>query len=243
MSNISPLPLVLRDMPAKGPSSFFLFPNLAPELRLKIWGHACAPRTVAVRYLPSSDKCVSSSSPPTILSVCHEAREEALLMYSLGFGTRSSPARIYFNPYRDTLYLPRHMAMGYEETLRDFKSLVADDDGVLDEVRSVAIDHVDVEVKRPWESYNKASLIRAFKKVEEVVLVLCQNDGRRNDWRKDVKFVHPRERVEEVLRFWVDFRQGFLLEEKGLEEVCREVGREYEKFVLPNVRIRDKVLF
>lgn len=133
--------------------------------------------------------------------------------------------------------------MGYDETLRDFQSLVADPEGLLDEVRSVAIDHVDIEIKRPWESYNKASLIRGFKKLEEVVLVLCQNDGRtREGWRNDVKFVDPRERVEEVLRFWVDFRQGFLLEERGLEEVCRQVGREYESFEMPTVRIRDKVL-
>jgi hypothetical protein len=229
-------------MPTQTTTTFPLFPNLAPELRLKIWAHACFPRTVSIRYLPSLETCVSSSPPPTILHVCHEAREEALRMYSLAFGTRSSPARIYFNPYRDTLYLPRHMAMGYDETLRDFRTLIRDNEGLMDNVRSVAIDHVDVEVKRPWESYNKATLVRGFKKLENVILVLCQNDGREKAWGKSVSFVHPSERFQEVLRFWVDFRRGVLLEERALEDVCRQVGNEYEKFVLPNVSIRDKVL-
>ena len=133
--------------------------------------------------------------------------------------------------------------MGYDDTLRDFKALVVDEEGLLEELRSVAIDHVDVEVKRPWESYNKASLVRGFKNLEEVVLVLCQNDRSGSQaLGREAKFVDPRERVEEVLRFWVDFRQGFMLEERGLEIIHRQVGREYEKFELPNVRIRDKVL-
>lgn len=135
------------------------------------------------------------------------------------------------------------MAMGYDETLRDFKSLVLDPTHLLDQVRRIAIDHVDVEVKRPWESYNKVSLIRGFKNLDEVVLVLCQKGGGREEgWRKQTVFVDPSEGVEEVLRFWFDFRQTFLLEERRLEEVCIEVGREYERFSLPTIKIRDKFL-
>ena len=233
----------LLPKPKAEAAAFHLFPNLAPELRLKIWAHACFHRTVSIWYLPSLDVCLSSSPTPVILHVSREAREEALRTYSLAFGTRSSPARTYFNPYRDTLYLPRHMAMGYDETLRDFKSLVLDPTHLLDQVRRIAIDHVDVEVKRPWESYNKASLIRRFKNLDEVVLVLCQKGGGREEgWRKETVFVDPREAVEEVLRFWFEFRQTFLLEERRLEEVCMEVGREYERFSLPTVKIRDKLL-
>lgn len=132
--------------------------------------------------------------------------------------------------------------MGYDETLRDFSSLVVDREGLLNEVRRIAIDHVDIEVKRPWESYNKASLIRGFKKLEELVLVLSQKGAEAGNFASEVKFLEPRERIEDVLRFWVDFKQTFLLEEKGLEEICRELGRRYEKFVLPSVKIRDKVL-
>jgi hypothetical protein len=40
---------------------------------------------------------------------------------------------------------------------------------------------------------------------------------------------------------WYNFRQSFLQEEKLLEEVCREMGKEYEGFSLPVVRIRRKV--
>jgi len=127
--------------------------------------------------------------------------------------------------------------------LRDFKSFVCDPNHLLDQVWKIAIDHVDVEVKRPWESYNKASLIREFKNLEQVVLVLCQKDGGMGErWRKEAVFVDPREGVEEVLRYWADFRQTFLLEERRLEEICKEVGREYEKFSLPTVRVKDKML-
>lgn len=132
--------------------------------------------------------------------------------------------------------------MGYDETLRDFKSFVCDPSHLLDQVRMIAIDHVDVEVKRPWESYNKASLIRGFKNLEQVVLVLCQKDRGMGAGWKETLFVNPKETVEEVLKFWIDFRQTFLLEERRLEEICREVGRDYEKFSLPIVRVKDKVL-
>jgi hypothetical protein len=225
------------------PTTFHIFPNLAPELRAKIWAHACFPRTVAIRYYPSIDTCLSSSLPPAILHVSHEAREEALRIYTLAFGTRSSPARTYFNPYGDTLYLPRHMAMGYDETLRDFKHFVVDPAHLLDRVQSIAIDHVDVQVKRPWESYNKASLVRQFRNLDFMVLVLCQKDAvYRRGWRGDTVFVEPRESVEEVLGFWYDFRRAFVVEERRLEAVCAEGDREYERFELPTVRIRDKLL-
>ena len=135
------------------------------------------------------------------------------------------------------------MAMGYDETLRDFRTLVVDEEGLLDEVRSVAVDYVDVEVKRPWETYNKASMIRCFKKLDKVVLVLCpKSDGKEGKLAKDIEFVTPRERVEEVMRFWMNFRQGFLMEERELERVSRQLGRDYERFCLPGVMTRDKML-
>jgi len=137
--------------------------------------------------------------------------------------------------------LPRHRQMGYDETLRDFRTLVVDS-GVLDEVRRIAVDHVDVEIKRPWEAYNKASLIRGFRHLQEVVLVLCTKNTGMEDWGREVQFVQPRENVEEILRIWADFRQDFAMQEKGLEEVCKMIGRDYVKFSLPTVRIETRKL-
>jgi len=132
--------------------------------------------------------------------------------------------------------------MGYDETLRDFKNLVKDEEGVLDEVRRLAIEHVDPEVKRPWESYNKASLLREFRNLEEVVLVLLTVKDETIGVDEDVKFVEPKGELEVLLRMWIDFGQSVVVEEKLLESVCREMGKEYEPWSLPSVRIRSKML-
>jgi hypothetical protein len=131
--------------------------------------------------------------------------------------------------------------MGYDDTLRDFKNLVKDEEGILDEVRRMAIEHVDVEVKRPWESYNKASLLREFRKLEEVVLVLLEGSSSENGLDEEVVFVEPKEELEVLLRMWVDFRQSFMMEERLLENVCKEMGTEYEPWTLPSVRIKSKM--
>jgi hypothetical protein len=131
--------------------------------------------------------------------------------------------------------------MGYDDTLRDFTRLVVDNEGALNEVRKVAIEHVDLNVKRPWESYNKSSLIRSFRKLEEVFLVLLDNEGEHIGYDEEVEFLTPKVHPEKLLRMWVDFRQAFVMEEKILEDVCAESGREYKPFTLPAVRLREMV--
>jgi len=138
--------------------------------------------------------------------------------------------------------------MGYDETLRDFRELVRSEEKEwLDEVRSVAIDHVGADVKRPWEPYNKASFLRGFKKLDEIILVwrnlMDVLDGEDEiGVHVDVEFVHPRENPETLVRVWAHFRGQFIAEERLLENVAKVVGREYEPFVLPTVRIREKIL-
>lgn len=131
--------------------------------------------------------------------------------------------------------------MGYDETLRDFRKCVKDEEGLLDEVRKVAIEHVDLNVKRPWESYNKASLLRSFKMLEEVVLVQLRSDGQHLGWDEEVEFLPAKGDPEALLRIWVDFRQAFAVEERLLEKVCEEMGRGYEAFYLPSLRLKRKV--
>ena len=133
--------------------------------------------------------------------------------------------------------------MGYDSTLRDFRSLVTDPSSLLDEVRCVAVDHVRGDIKRPWEAYNKASLIRSFPKLEEIIIVLGDEEGDEGEIgvNEEVEFVEPRGDPERLLKMWYHFRQSFFQEERLLEEVCKESGREYEKFILPVVNIRRKV--
>lgn len=126
--------------------------------------------------------------------------------------------------------------MGYDESVRDFKNLVLDPMGLLSEVRHIAMDHVNPEIKRPWESYNKAMCLRGFRKLEEVTLVLA-NEG--VPCNPELQFQEPKVDPERLLRIWYYFRQSFLVEERILEDMCKESGRAYEAFALPTVRIKE----
>jgi hypothetical protein len=128
--------------------------------------------------------------------------------------------------------------MGYDDSLRDFKKLVRDETGLLDEVRHVAIDHVQLDIKRPWESYNKAMFLRSFRKLEEVTLVLSNENLPSN---KEMLFQDPKVDPERLLRIWYYFRQSFWAEERLLEGIYKDSGRVYEAFTLPTVRIKAKV--
>jgi len=64
--------------------TFTYFPELATEVRLKIWGHAIEaipPRILELEYHPRNANwhCPTPSNvaPITLLHTCHEAREEA----------------------------------------------------------------------------------------------------------------------------------------------------------------------
>ncbi len=220
--------------------TFHPFPSLPLELRLKIWQAACnISRTLTLTYSSDKDVFHCKTQPPTSFSVSHESRQQALRVYSLCFGTKTSPPKIYFNPYHDILYTPRCREMGYDHMLRDLPSLIIDTPNILDKVRYIAVDHVDPDIKRPWESYNKASFIRSFPNLEEVVLVL---DTKANiSSEEEVEMVEPKVNPERLLKIWYYFRQSFLGEERILEDVCRSNFQEYQVFCLPTVRIREKV--
>lgn len=175
-----------------------------------------------------------------MLQACHESREEALRTYTLSFGTKSNPARIYFSPHRDTLYFPRHRQMGYDETLRDFRGFIKEDEKeVLDQVQIIAIDHVDPAVKRPWESYNKAALMRGFPELKELLLIL-RDEEVMPALEKGEEFGEPKERPEELLNIWIEFRQSIEAEEKLLEDICKVEEKEYMKWTLPTIGIRSR---
>ena len=121
--------------------------------------------------------------------------------------------------------------------------MVKDPSSLLDEVRTVAVDHVRGDIKRPWEAYNKASFLRSFPKLDEIIIVLGDEKGEGEEIgvNEEVEFVEPKGDPERLLKMWYHFRQSFLQEERLLEEVCRESGREYEKFNLPVVNIKRKI--
>ncbi|KAK6600444.1 hypothetical protein H4I96_07770 [Botrytis cinerea] len=200
---------------------FHLFPKLLPELRILVWRYACTTRTVEVRYDPTIDRCRSITPPPAILQANHESRTEALRVYTLSFATKTSEPRIYFNPYIDVLYLPRHQ--------------------LLDDVKAIGIDHVDVEIKRPWESYNKATLMRSFPNLDLVKLIIKEERRPCGKLDEDFEFVEPRMEPEDILRIWVDFKQSFVREERTLKEIAMGLEKEYMGWALPTVRVQTKV--
>ncbi|KAG9248143.1 hypothetical protein BJ878DRAFT_83427 [Calycina marina] len=213
-------------------AKFALFSQFAPEIRFDIWKYACAERTISLRYLLEKDICVTTTKPPGVLHACHESRMEALKVYSLFFGTHSMPARIYFNPRLDTLHLPRHRPMGYDDTLRDFRYFL-DDDTVLNEVKTVAIDHVDVDVRRPWEAYNKLALLRTLPNLKELVLVVGEVQG---TGEGDVT---PQEQAQTMTRIWAAFCEIVAIEEKGLKDGCKDTEMDHVKWQLPRIFIRS----
>lgn len=129
--------------------------------------------------------------------------------------------------------------MGYDDSLRDFRSFL-DLPQVLDEVRWLGIDHVDIEVKRPWEFYNKASLIRGFPRLERIILVV-KNEAEQNLCSDgNFEFVEPGINPEDMLRMWVEFKQSFAREEQTLEDVSLDLSKDYSRYILPTIRILSR---
>lgn len=203
-----------------------------------------------------------------LLSVCSESRQQALRVYELAFATTLSEARIYFNPVVDVLHFERYRDMGYDESVRDFKSLVVrersasdgsgssgrEESEIWERVRYIALDYVDVNIKRPWESYNKACLIRSFPNLEEINLVITptrriapvvqwleltpEKAGSRRG--QELSFASPKISPEMLLRWWAGFRHSFAMEERMFENAAARSGKPYDTFSLPAIKLVAK---
>lgn len=97
------------------PHDFPLFSKLPTELRVMIWREVLpGPRLVEAnfqfednvyRFGSAPMYCMSRTSPPALLSVCYESREEALKKYSLCFAMEAEQPRIYFDMNVDNLFI------------------------------------------------------------------------------------------------------------------------------------------
>ncbi|KAI2628355.1 hypothetical protein GGS21DRAFT_239201 [Xylaria nigripes] len=155
------------------PASFISFTLLPAELRLEIWRSSCRPRVVEVIYEPRDDRCITTTSVPAILQVCHESRSEALRLYQKSFSTWGREPRIYFCPEMDTLYLSRPSFLGYSDFSRAFTRLVRHTGDIV----YLAIDHVPSSIRLLWEIYSQYVLIHSFPHIHEVFLVIENPDS------------------------------------------------------------------
>lgn len=229
-------------------TSFHLFPQLYPELRLKIWHMALdlGPRVVTIHYEPTTHSFRSPTPPPALLHTNRESRHEAKRAYPLLFGTASSPSNIPFHPTNDTLYFPRRSTMGYDDSLRDFGASMATPSD-LQRVRVVALDSVDPREKRPWESYDKTVFVKSFPRLENVVMVRGLNRAWLSNIPRAMGPVQEEREVEfvpvegeEGTRVAKGFEAAFFMEEEALSRIRCEMGEEYITATLPPVMVVSK---
>jgi len=194
-----------------GERTFTCFPDLAVELRLKIWKAALpGPRIIQIacgyqraEELDSVDfesaKISVNAPPPKILAVSKEARNEALKFYKLRLSTKFfvSPNRI--DPSVDIVYIP------YRDDYLRFYDMVLDEnvfeDEVLNSLRFLAMD-IDfaemvmshVEFYSAGQDHLFLDRLAKFKSLETLTIVLHQKDTCNDMWtwrHKDVDFVDP----------------------------------------------------
>jgi hypothetical protein len=176
---------------------------------------------------------------PSLLHVNRESRYEALRVYKLVFGTSSKEPQTYFAPNLDTLYLPRYRDMGYDETLRDFRSYLKWPEEC-DTVRWLGLDFVERNVKRPWETYDKAILIKSFPKLELLFVVFGSREEKGLQARhcgKEIMFVKPKVGKKEIGRVLTQFQTDLNRELMVVDQLSKDWGKEVKPWTLPDVRV------
>lgn len=141
----------LDGMAIDSPRQFLLFPELAVELRLKIWEYCLpGPRVVKVWYpKPAANQksppgLITSAPVPAILHVNRESRAEVLRTHPLLFGFHGRPGVVPFDPRNDVLFfVPSPVPPGVymPDLFADIKiSLILISDVELALVQRLAID-------------------------------------------------------------------------------------------------------
>lgn len=251
---LSSVETVSSDKPITPPHTFSLFPLLPAEIRLKIWDLALQPRTVTLYYNKRRHSVTSPTACPRLLSVNHEARYEALRFCSPTLATSSSPASVYLAGKFDSIYIPRIGAMGYDDTLRDFKSFLVNPQE-LDYISELALDYVETEEKRPWETYDKSVLIRSFPNLKIVTLVLGWkpgHEGHQNGRKEEVGFGNARDDLvtagvslemaeRNIQRFENEFKGAWKAEEQMARQVAEMQGEMWTPWIIPEIKIVGKM--
>lgn len=229
--------------------TFHPFPRMPAELRAKVWEYATKPRVVVVAYNPSTGMVDSDTPVPPVLHVNQESRYEALRKYKKLFAPKTNPdCYTLYRPHFDTLYFPRHREMGYDDTLRDFATYMTNPHDLACVTR-VALDSVEAGLKKPWEAYDKAVLIKSFPNLTTLFLVLKRKEIWLSNLPRDflgekmkareIKFVDFEDQAE-AAKVGGDFEFQFNHEERMLKDIWASEGMKYCPHKLPEVRVVEK---
>ncbi|CZS99615.1 uncharacterized protein RAG0_07943 [Rhynchosporium agropyri] len=153
--------------------TFYLFPTLPSELRIKIWRHTFpSPRIIPIRFNRFSQQYVSDNAPPSSLHVCSQSRS------------------IFLETYTNLILSPRYTSTVFIDFTQDtifFDSLDCSPDGDLsfdlamsphaDRVLHVAIDAQLWEVLRVFK-YDSLSEVRLMRNLKSVALVMRKDYDR-----------------------------------------------------------------
>jgi hypothetical protein len=191
---------------------FTLFPNLPPELRIKIWHFSLpGPRIIEVKPLadgPFSERAFhfNGAHPPPVLGACRESRGIALSVYkplfetdilrnrTLGNKLKELPL-VYIDPAHDTIYVstpdypfrstadPRTLI--YPEFALKYPDIAR--------VQSVAVDFGNSEdISHDISTILTAVIRWSSKSLKEIVLVSAFYSNRsRNSKESEILFVEP----------------------------------------------------
>ncbi|KAI6779569.1 uncharacterized protein J7T54_002837 [Emericellopsis cladophorae] len=203
--------------------NFHLFPQLPPEIRLRIWSlnlpqasrlipiNANTPSTSKQSSSPSrgASGCTTTTAVPPNLHACSESRLHALQTLTPSFGFARTQGRIPFDYARDMVYFPRLPGLAASSSsFRSFLLLCCP--GELGRLGRVAVHedvlgvddacyHSGVAVGRTVEVI---TLIRAqLPSVDEVIFVSPSEDsGRRLQMQVETTM---RDQGEDTLRCMV----------------------------------------
>jgi hypothetical protein len=130
---------LLSHMKLSNPAPLFpKFLDLPPELRRQIWREAFPPpriielvdgpgRTGKLRAQQLVTPWITPATPPVVLYICHESRDEALRYYHLAFGRNSFEPRIYIDFARDIVYFGRGKhgdgSVDVDDSMKDFEKV------------------------------------------------------------------------------------------------------------------------
>ena len=138
--------------------------------------------------------------------------------------------------------------MGYDDTLRDFATYMTNPRDLACVTR-VALDSVEAGLKKPWEAYDKAVLIKSFPNLTTLFLVLKRKEVWLSNLPRDflgekmkareIKFVDFEDQAE-AAKVGGAFEFQFNHEERMLKDIWASEGIKYVPHKLPEVTVVEK---